>query len=825
MPAIVHPKWRRLKIEAGAILKPYSRCLSRVFCIFWTIGLLFSGFCIPHARAETPVVLQLKWYPQFQFAGYYAALEKGFYKHAGLDVEIRHYEKNLEMVEEVLSGRADFSVAGSEILLQRLAGKPVQVGAVIFQHSPSILLSLTGMGITSPHNLVGKRLMISEKGEMDIWAMLLNEGISRDQIIPAQPLTWDIEDLISGKVQAFAAYATNTPFLLAERGIPYISMVPRTYGVDFYGDCLFTSEDFIRENPNTAGSFIRASLEGWNYALENTEELVDLILSRYSSSKSRDHLLFEAGIMQELILPRLIQLGHINPGRWRHIAETYVQLGMASPGYDLEGFVFIPEAPVEPGWVARNFWIIAAVLAAVLLLAGWLAFFNRRLRLVVRDRTAELVQVNRTLIREVEERRKAEQMLQTYQEHLEDLVRRRTEKLSETHLALSREMEDKKEVQKAYALSEQRLRQLIHNIQAAVILLAADSTILSMNPMAQSLLGVSESEMLGKTTAESPWRMVGEGGGALSENEYPVAIVLQSKKAASGLVRGILRKDLFEPLWITVGANPLFDTKGDVDRIIVTFMNISKRKKAEEALLAAKVEAEAASAAKSNFLTSMSHELRTPLNAIIGFADVLKDPYFGPLNTEQIKFVSDILESGRDLLRMIDEILDITDIMAKPSENKRTPVYSGFLIKNMVASFKRDMDRLNQVVELDIPRELEDRPLKIDQDKTLRVLEHLIGNAVKFTPENGRIRISVETTDHFLVVRVEDTGVGIEAEHLENLFQDFFQISSGIRDKTPGAGLGLPIAKRLVDAMGGKIWAESEGSGCGSRFIFQIPLE
>ena len=796
-----------------------------LFRLIRQVALILAFLCLPlPGRADDAVVLQLKWYPQFQFAGYYAALEKGFYKNAGLDVELRPYDKGIEPVQEVLSGRADFGVGTSEVLLQRLAGKPVRVGAVIFQHSPSVLLILLESGIQSLHDLAGRRVMISQEFDLDIWAMLINEGLAKDQIEPARPLTWDIEELISGKVEAFVAYATNTPFLLIEKGLPYITLTPRTYGVDFYGDCLFSSENYIRQHPEIARRFIRASLEGWGYALDHTEEMADLILSKYHSSKSRDHLLFEAGVMRDLILPELVQLGHMNPGRWEFMAETCVRLGMAEPGFDLTGFIFDPNAAPEPGWINRNFWVIAWILASALLITAWLAFFNRRLRAKVRERTLELVRLNRDLTREVEERVKAEKALQRHQDHLEELVRERTAKLSETHLALSREKKDKKEVQKAYVLSERRMRQIIHNIQAAVVLLAPDSTVLSMNPMAQSLLGASEAEFLGKTTEISPWRMVNEEGGKLLPEQYPVRRVLDSKKALSGLAMGIVRNNNSHPVWITVGANPLFDAAGQVDRIVVTFMDISKRKKAEEALMAAKLEAEAASAAKSNFLTSMSHELRTPLNAVIGFAEVLKDPYYGTLNPKQQEFVSDIHQSGRNLLRMIDEILDITDILANPPENNRVPVYLSSLIQNCIASQKKHMDRFHQQLEVRVSEELEKQPLDIDQEKTLHILEHLLANAVKFTPEHGKIRVAAKRQGPSVVIQVADTGIGIEKEKLQKLFQDFFQASSGLRDKTPGAGLGLSISRRLVQAMGGKIWVQSEGKGKGSVFCFSIPL-
>ena len=176
---------------------PWQSSQKSLFCLVFLLILTWLG----PARAEERVILQLKWRHQFQFAGYYAALEKGFYREAGLDVVIKEGGAGINSLDEVLSGRAQFGIGGPELLLARLSGRPVSALAVIFQHSPSVILAKEGSGINSPHDLIGRRLMISKEGETDLWAMFLNEGISENRLIVAEP-TWDMEELVDGRVDA-----------------------------------------------------------------------------------------------------------------------------------------------------------------------------------------------------------------------------------------------------------------------------------------------------------------------------------------------------------------------------------------------------------------------------------------------------------------------------------------------------------------------------------------------------------------------------------------------------------------------------------------------
>ncbi len=334
-------------------------------------------------EALTAVTLQLRWHHQFQFAGYYAAKQQGFYREAGFDVTILNGRPGREPVSEVLAGRAQFGVANGELLHQRLKGQPLVALAAIFQHSASVLVSKQSAGIRTPHDLIGRKVMlISQGADVGLVAMLENEGvdISRIDVIKS---SYDINDLIEDRVDAFNSYLTNEPYYLAQRQIPISVIHPASYGVDFYSDILFTTEAALGAMPDGVRRFREASLRGWEYAMAHPEEVIELIIAEYNDAKSREHLRYEAERMRSLILPELIEMGHMNPGRWAHMADTFVAQGMALPGYDLSGFIFDADPRVDLDQWRRMVGGLGGSLMLLVAVALVLWFYNRRLRAAI----------------------------------------------------------------------------------------------------------------------------------------------------------------------------------------------------------------------------------------------------------------------------------------------------------------------------------------------------------------------------------------------------------------------------------------------------------
>ena len=336
--------------------------------------------CLSRFAGAEPIHLQLRWHHQFQFAGYYAAIEQGYYREAGLDVVIHPGSPGVTPVAEVLTGRAHYGVANSELLLQRLRGQPLVALASVFQHSSSILLSRKERCATTPHDLIGRKVMLMDRQvDADFLAMFKNEGIA-DSAIELLPSSYQISDLAEGKVDAFNAYRTNEPFYLTQQGIGYCVLDPRNYGVDFYSDILFTSEEELRQHPERVRAFTAASLKGWRYAMQHPEEIITLLRHKYDVPKSAEHLRYEAETMRSLILPEVIEIGHMNPGRWEHMADTFVRVGMVRDKRWLDGFLHQPDPQAELAQSRRRLWLASGTAVLLGLIALMLYAINRKIR-------------------------------------------------------------------------------------------------------------------------------------------------------------------------------------------------------------------------------------------------------------------------------------------------------------------------------------------------------------------------------------------------------------------------------------------------------------
>lgn len=836
------------------------------------------------ASALEKATLQLKWLHHFQFAGYYAALEQGFYREAGLDVTLLEGGPQVEVEAAVLNGKADFGVGTSAILLHRAQGEDLVVLGQIFQHSPAVFLAPRSTGIRSVADMAGRRFMYSNQ-HADMLALLKKNHIALSDIVQV-PHQGDPRDLLAGRAEVMIAYRFNEPFIFETAGEPYLTFSPQAEGIDFYGDNFFTTSKLATERPEFVAAFRAATLRGWEYALNHRAETADLILARYSRAKSREWLLFEANHLVDVIQPDLVELGYQNPARWRHIAEVFSDLGMLPPGYDPAGIIYVPPHTHD---LQKLVYTALALGASVVVLTALTLTFLR---------------LNRRLRSEVEERKSAEEELRLSEQKfagifqvLPDMVGitrqsdgcfvdvnpgfeqgsgwRREEVLGASSLELglwtaetrtqavalareqgflsdypfvmtrksgeerhslmnlvpmtlhgvgylcfvARDINAQHEAEKSLRESELMLRESQRVAQLGSYVYFPVAGNWTSSPIMDELFGIPPDYHKDFTN----WLALIHPADREMMRQHVVVDVLAERQPFQREYRivrpcdGIIR-------WVNALGQLHLDEEGKVTRMFGTIQDITSRKQAELILAEAKEAAEVASRAKSEFLTNMSHEIRTPMNGIVGMAQLLE---FTSLTDEQRSYLASIHLCSKNLLALINDILDLSKVEAGKLELEETTfslrqcVTDVIKIQQGVAAAK-GLELVTEIPE-GIPDNLSGDALRLKQ-----ILFNLVGNALKFTLE-GRVAITISLLEMLpgrgvtLRFNVADSGIGIRPELVEKIFAPFSQADSSTTRRYGGTGLGLAICTKLVELMGGGIGVESR-EGVGSIFHVDLPF-
>ncbi len=381
-------------------------------CGRWLASILLWLCCLSESgNAQEKVRLQLKWWHQIQFAGYYAAYEKGFYREEGLDVELLEGGPDKKSpLSMVLSGGAEFGVGDSLIVQALLKGDPVVACAAIFQHSPYVFLSRKDHNIRTPADLVGKRIMLAnDQGAAQLLAMLSHEGIDPSRVNIEQQ-SWSLDDLISGRVDAVSAYAMIEPPQMRQLGVEPSTLRAVDYGVDFYGDTLFTTTAETEKHSRRVEAFVRATVKGWLYAMNHVDEMADLIMQMKGVRErgtTHELIIQQAAMMRRYILPTLVEIGHMNPGRWKEIATIYSKNNLAPATGSLDGFIYEPKKLINSAQIRLILWSGSILGGVVVLAVVWTLQMRKRVHL----RTKELSD-------EVAHRQEAEQKAKDNQEHV-----------------------------------------------------------------------------------------------------------------------------------------------------------------------------------------------------------------------------------------------------------------------------------------------------------------------------------------------------------------------------------------------------------------------
>jgi len=402
---------------------------------------------------------------------------------------------------------------------------------------------------------------------------------------------------------------------------------------------------------------------------------------------------------------------------------------------------------------------------------------------------------------------------------------------------VSQEITERKRVEDALRESEERFQQVAENSQEWIWEVDVDGLYTYGSPVLEKILGYKPEEVVEKKYFYDLFHP--EDREDLKKAAFKV---FHKKEPFREFINRNVCKD-GKVVWLSTSGIPILDKKGALVGYRGADSDITERRRAREALQKAhnglerkivertkelrlaKEAAEVANQAKSDFLASMSHELRTPLNAVIGFSEVLREEYFGELNEKQAEYINDILGSGKHLLSLLNDILDLSKIEAGRLELELSRVNMKGLVENSLVMIREKCMKRGISLSLDVAQDLEGLDITADERSLKQIMFNLLSNAAKFTPDGGAITVGFRQEGEEVLVSVSDTGIGVAPEDQERLFEKFYQVRGGTTDKTPGTELGLSVIKRLVEMHDGRIWVESEGEGKGSTFSFVLPID
>jgi len=311
--------------------------MMKTFLFFLLFSILV--YADNHEKELQKVSLQLHWKYQFEFAGFIAAKEKGFYKEAGLDVELREYKDGIDIEDDVISAKATYGIYNSLVLLEYLRGEPLTLLSSYFKRAALVLVAKPT--IHSPKDLFGKKIMATTEDDfkLNFGLYLKGYGVSVDAL-HLVPHTYSIDDFAAGKVDAMTAFISNELYKLDDKGVKYTVLDPSDDNLYILQLELFTSQEEAEKHPQRTKAFRDASLKGWQYALSHKDELIDIIARKYQKNISKESLKKEAIGVQKLILPYTYELGSIDRNFLKKQMEMFKQEYNISADKTLDGFIF-----------------------------------------------------------------------------------------------------------------------------------------------------------------------------------------------------------------------------------------------------------------------------------------------------------------------------------------------------------------------------------------------------------------------------------------------------------------------------------------------------
>lgn len=807
------------------------------------------------ATALDRVAVQFHWLHQFEFAGFYMAKDKGFYRSVGLDVEFLPFRPgSTDVVGAVVSGKAEYGVGYSSVLHDYLSGRPVVALAALLQDSPLVLMTRDEPGLRQPQDLLGKTVMIGGDAlnSASIMALLFAHGLDKNDFVRREH-SFEIEDLIAGRTDAMTAYLSNEPFHMQERGVPYRLFDPREAGFSFYGDILFTSRDEVENHPDRTAAFVDATLRGWQYAFEHVDETIGVIMRDYNiQGKSRDSLAFEAEALQPLAVPPNGNIGELGLLKLEKIADAYRLMGLGPLPRRLEDFVWEGARTGDsrrPLFTESERRFIDTTEVKTATTTNWMPFS------FVDPGTGAAAGISHEFWQKIVEAAGLRQTITAFDSFAEevDSLRARTQDViysaglteERQEFALFSEpyasfplvfatSKDENYISSPDALSGKTVA-VGRNFTAHRMMVAAHPTIryLLVDDVLSGLQAVSKGDAYAfvdvmpvvahsiNTFGYTNLKISGDTGltydlRVMVRKDYPDLVSITNKIIS--LISEEEKKSVIEK-WIHVEYQraptlseyyPQLAVSGAGLTFLFLWLVLSKR------------QADRANRAKSEFLALMSHDLRTPLNAVIGFTDMMRGQVFGPLgHPRYVEYANDIHHSGVLLVSLINDILDLSKVEAGKYELAEEPLDLHSLTTAAIAQCAVLGYKSNISIENRTPADFPQ--LRADRRVLLQILNNVISNAVKFSKDAGRVGISARLDDRGgAVIQVEDSGDGMSKADLKRVMRPFEQTGGIDVRRAQGTGLGLYLCHRFMKLLSGDLKIESR-VGFGTKVSLVFP--
>jgi signal transduction histidine kinase/ABC-type nitrate/sulfonate/bicarbonate transport system substrate-binding protein len=829
---------------------------------------LFYSFCFS-AQLEK-VTLQLQWKHQFEFAGFYAAKELGYYEEEGLDVTFIEYDGKSSIVDSVVENKVDFGLTYASIIAEYLQNKPVMLIANYFKQSPLVLVAQKT--IATPRDLRNKKIMgVSDSiDSITLQLMLEKFDISLNDV-DTVATTFDIDDFINKKVDAMAVFTTNEIYKLDKLKIPYNLFNPSVYGMEYYDVNLFTTREFALNNPRTVKKFAQATNKGWAYALQNQAEIVRLILQKYDTqNKTDDELLFEAKQIKHLMLSSSEDIGSIDAKRIELIAKNFIEAGYVDQAVDvnLNDFIFgyedthadiIDLTPQEKQYLSEKKYISMCVdpdwepyevLDEKKRHKGLAADFIR----TIESKIGKQIKVIPTT---------------TWAQSVAFAKQKKCEILSFLNQTLEREeflnftppLYEESEViitrtdvgyvnglnglrgksvavVKGYKIDEilkrdynEIQRVYVQNYEEALKKVANNEVFASINSLLGTAHLVKELGLLNvKIAGETKFYNVYKVGVVKDD---PVLLSILSKAVANITQK---EKDTVLANWVTVK----FDTGLDytlVWKISALFLvivlllvyrhyaikqiNQKLQKKMDEKLQEIvdkdrMIFHQSKLIAMGEMIENIAHQWRQPLSqinaSVMAIDDILTHNKFNS------KAVEDELDTIEHLTNYMSQTIDDFRNFCTYDEASNAFLL-GETVDEIMALLAKHMQKNNIDVVVNIPQNLK---IKGDASSFKQMLLILTNNAKDALQagknKNPQITLQARKENASIVFEVVDNGGGIDAKIEERIFEPYFST----KNKAVGTGLGLYIAKMLVQT---KLHGTINAKNQGDKAVFTIVLK